>query len=74
MIFGKDTDRAPACRRVCVVPGHTDKSREYLLHAVENERHAADAADPKFKAIFLQIARQYRKLAGQLDAPWEPEL
>jgi hypothetical protein len=54
------------------MPGHTDKSQEYLRYAVEHEARAANATDPKLKTTFLQIAREYRKLAGQLDAPWEP--
>jgi hypothetical protein len=56
------------------MPGYTNKSREYLRRAVEYERHAADAADPKLKETFLQVARVYRQLAGQLDARSRPSL
>jgi len=55
-----------------VVPGYTDKSREYLGYALDNEAHAAGTDNLKLKEVFLHIARQYRKLAKQLDAPWEP--
>jgi hypothetical protein len=54
------------------MPGYTDKSREYLRYAVQHEARAIGADNPKLSKIFLQIANEYRKLARQLDAPWEP--
>jgi hypothetical protein len=55
------------------MPRHSDTSREYLRHAAANEAHAAATDNPKLKEAFLHIAREYRKLARQLGAPWEPE-
>jgi hypothetical protein len=51
------------------MPGYTEKSRRYLRLAVENDRRASTAMDPKLKATFIQIAAQYRHLAEQIDDP-----
>lgn len=61
----------PVSGRERVMPGHTNTTREYFRYAAENDACAVNATDPKLKAAFLQIAREYRKLAAQLDAPWE---
>ena len=48
---------------------------EYLEHALQFERMAANEADPKLKADFERQARTYRKLAEKhakkfgLDSP-----
>jgi hypothetical protein len=65
----------PACewKGERFVPGYTDKSREYLRYVVDHEARAAKADNPKLSKIFLQIANEYRTLAGQLDAPWEDD-
>jgi hypothetical protein len=44
------------------MPGYTDKSRRYL-------RIAEAALGPRSKSVFLQLAQQYRDLAGQIDDP-----
>jgi hypothetical protein len=51
------------------MPGYTEKSRRYLRLAVENDKRAAAAMDPRLKASFVQIAAQYRRLAEQIDDP-----
>jgi hypothetical protein len=37
---------------------------EYLEHALQFERMAAEEADPKLKESLLKQAKAYRKLAG----------
>jgi len=38
---------------------------EYLEHALQFERMAAEATDPSFKESMLKQAAAYRKLAGE---------
>jgi hypothetical protein len=51
------------------MPGTIDKSKRYLWLATENERRAAEAVYPALKALFLQLASQYRDMAEQIDDP-----
>ncbi len=46
-----------------------DKARRYLRWATLNERRAAEAYNGDLKTLFLQIAAQYRDLAGQTADP-----
>ena len=55
------------------MPGYTNKSREYLRRAVETQTPSR-CRHPKLKETFLQVARVYRQLAGQLDARSRPSL
>jgi hypothetical protein len=41
---------------------------EYLEHAVQFERMAAEAADPNFKNTLTEQARAYRQLAHERAA------
>jgi hypothetical protein len=56
------------------MPGYTDKSRKYLRTADEHTHRAEAALSPQSKSMFLQLARQYRDLAQQIDNPaqWRP--
>jgi hypothetical protein len=51
------------------MPGYTDKSRQYLRLAAENDRRAANTDNAQLKALFSTIAVQYRDLALQIDDP-----
>jgi hypothetical protein len=51
------------------MPGYTDKSRRYLRIAGEHTHRAEAALGPRSKSVFLQLAQQYRDLAGQIDDP-----
>ena len=52
-----------------VMPGYTEKSRRYLRLADEQTHRAEAALSPKSKAMYLQLASQYRDLAQQIDDP-----
>ena len=41
---------------------------EYLDHAIQFERMAAEATDPNFKESMLEQAQAYRKLAAERSA------
>jgi hypothetical protein len=51
------------------MPGYTDKSRRYLRIADEHTYRAEAALSPTSKSMFLQLAKQYRELAEQIDDP-----
>jgi hypothetical protein len=50
---------------------------EYLEHALEFERMAAEEKNPQFKAMLEKQAASYRKLAGErakkMGAPLPPD-
>jgi hypothetical protein len=52
-----------------VMPGFTDKSRRYLRLADEQTHRAEAALTAMSRSMYLQLAKQYRELAGQLDDP-----
>ena len=51
------------------MPGYTDKSRRYLRLADEQTHRAEAALGAKSKSMYLQLAKQYRDLAEQIDDP-----
>jgi hypothetical protein len=51
------------------MPGYTDKSRKYLRLADEQTHRAEAALSATSKSMYLQLAKQYRDLAGQIDDP-----
>jgi hypothetical protein len=51
------------------MPGYTDKSRRYLRIADEHTHRAEAALGASSKSMFLQLAKQYRDLAEQIDDP-----
>ncbi len=51
------------------MPGYTDKSRKYLRIADEHACRAEAALSPRAKSMFLQLAQQYRAMAGLIDDP-----
>src|SRR5271165_2977515 len=51
------------------MPGYTDKSRKYLRLADEQTHRAEAALGAKSKSMYLQLAKQYRDLAEQIDDP-----
>jgi hypothetical protein len=51
------------------MPGYTDKSRKYLRLADEQTHRAEAALSARSRSMFLQLARQYRDLAEQIDDP-----
>ena len=57
------------------MPGYTDKSRKYLRIADEHACRAEAALTPRAKSTFLQLAQQYRAMAGLIDDPaqWRGE-
>jgi hypothetical protein len=58
------------------MPGYTDKSRKYLRLADEQAYRAEAALNPRSKSVYLQLAKQYRERAEQLDDPaqWRARL
>ena len=58
------------------MPGLTDKSREYLQLAANNERRASETTNPELKRIFLDLVSGYRELAEHIDDPaqWRAKL
>jgi hypothetical protein len=59
-----------------VVLRSTEKSREYSRLAAENDKRAAETANPELKAIFLELASEYRDLAELIEDPeqWRARL
>jgi hypothetical protein len=51
------------------MPGYTDKSRRYLRLADEQTHRAEAALSERSKSMYLQLAKQYRDLAEQIDDP-----
>jgi hypothetical protein len=51
------------------MPGYTDKSRRYLRLADQHTHRAEAALSATSKSMFLQLAKQYRELAEQIDDP-----
>jgi len=51
------------------MPGYTDKSRKYLRLADEQAYRAEVALSSRSKSVYLQLAKQYRERAEQLDDP-----
>jgi hypothetical protein len=58
------------------MPTSTEKSREYLRMAAENDQRASKTENPELKAIFLEIASEFRELAELINDPeqWRARL
>jgi hypothetical protein len=51
------------------MPGYTERSRRYLRMADEHTCRAEAAMGPQSRSMFLQLAKRYREMAGQIDDP-----
>jgi hypothetical protein len=51
------------------MPENAEKARRYLSLASENERRASETSHPALKALFLELASEYRNMAQQIDDP-----
>ena len=51
------------------MPENTEKSKRYLWLARENERRAAQTSHPPLKALFVELASEYRNSAEQVNDP-----
>jgi hypothetical protein len=49
--------------------GNMEKAKRYLWLASENERRASETSHPPLKALFLNLASEYRNMAQQIDDP-----